>query len=101
MAQVLRRKKHGIEIQLLQIFAGQFLQRPAKIWKRRQALIAAAGIRWQIASAMRRADFQLRKKVQRSIFDQVRERQRGFQGVSDDMIQESVSRQSFSVDVLA
>src|ERR1700674_75960 len=98
MPHVLRRKKHGIVIQLLQILRRRPLQRLTKIGERDQALIVPARVRGQVSPAVRRADFQFREKVQRSVLNQMSERESCFQRMSDDIVEKSISLQPFFVD---
>src|ERR1700730_6460217 len=58
MPHVLGGKKHGVEIKLLEVFTGEFLQRLAILRKGRQALIVASRVRRQVAAAVRRANFE-------------------------------------------
>src|SRR5216683_1753990 len=98
MPHVFRRKKDRIEIKLLQILSRKLLQRLAEIGKRSQALIAPARVRWQVAAAVRRANFQSWKKVQRSILNQMSDRECSLKRMSDDIVQKSISLQPFFVD---
>src|SRR5216683_4361057 len=91
MPHVLGRKKHGIVIKLLQILGRKLLQGFAQIGKCGQALIAPARVGGQVSAAVRRADFQSWEQIQRSVFNQVSERESSLQRVSNDIVQKSIS----------
>src|SRR4029077_17203922 len=75
-----------IDIYLFQIFR-RLLQNLLRALLREHAtsLIYSAVVAWKKAAAMRGADFQVRKLVERSFHDQVRKTNRGFQRISNDI----------------
>src|SRR2546425_10269173 len=93
MAHILRGEEHGVVIKLLEILAGELLQGPAILGKGFQALIVAARVRRQVATAVRGADFEPREKIQSSVLNQGGEREGGLQGMPDDIVQIAISLQ--------
>src|SRR5258708_584727 len=91
MAQTLRREHDRVAIELLlEIFAGMFFYGLASITEF-GAMIRAACVRRQIATAVRSADFQAGVAVQRSLKNQVSERDGCLQRIADYIGEESVT----------
>src|SRR5579863_6533370 len=71
-------------MQLLQVFCGMFLQRLiAEVGKGQAAVIGSRGIGRQVAAAMRSTNLEAGKSIQRSIENQVRERDGRVQRIAD------------------
>src|SRR5882672_6647737 len=92
MPQRLRRKNDRIKIQLLQIFSRFFLKGLfALLGEDRAPMVHAVGIRRQVAAPMGRADFQVRKTVQRSLENHVGKENSGFERVPNHIAQAATS----------
>src|SRR5882762_7578385 len=92
MPQRLRRENNRIKIELLQIFSGFFLDGFfALLGEDLAPMVHAVGIRRQVAAPVGRADFQVRKTVQRSLENHVGKENSGFERVPDHIAQAATS----------
>ena len=69
VSQTLAATGQRIEVKLLQILAGKFFERFAKLRKSCQARIRPAAVGWQVAAGVGRTELDLGKTVQGSILD--------------------------------
>src|SRR5690606_19029962 len=95
MTQGLGREDERIVIKLPQILRRPLLQRSgAALRKRDAAVVRAVHVGGEVAADVRGADLQSRKQVERSLEDQVRERDGRVERVADHVIEHAVAFQA-------
>src|SRR5260370_16492904 len=94
MSQPLAGKQDRIIVELLEIFAGHFLERLALIRKDGEAEIISSGVVGQVSATVGGADLETWKLIQRSLLNQMRQRNSSRQGAADDISQAAVAAQS-------
>src|SRR5947209_17004914 len=95
----LRGEDQRIEVDLLEIFRRLLFQlhvRIASFWANQTRMIRTIGIRGQKATAMRRDHFQSGKAVEGAFKDQMRERYRRPQRISDGVTKPPVAGETFA-----
>src|SRR5882672_10163180 len=86
MAQRFGREDDRVVVELAQIFGRSFLQRlRTTIRESRAACVRARGVGGEVTAAVSRADLEAGKAVERSLEDQVRERNRRVERIADDV----------------
>src|SRR6266581_388779 len=94
MAERFGREDDRVVIELAQVLGRSLLRRfRAAIRESHAACVRARGVGGQVASAVGRADLEAGEAVERSLEDQVRERDRGVERIADDVAQTAVASQ--------
>lgn len=80
------RKNHGIDHELLvKIITGLFLVHALGVGSNVARHFGASQVRWKVATAVRPADFQARKLVERTVKNEMREEDGCFEWISDNV----------------
>src|SRR5262249_47021213 len=87
LLQLVRREHHRVEIQPLQICCGRMRQVAVGGGARTPGMVDAPRGAGKIASPKDREDFQVRMGVEHAVEDEVAERNRGLQRVSDYVVE--------------
>src|SRR5262245_34204444 len=95
MTQPLAGEDERVEVHLFQVLGRLLLQRFRAGGREGDAtLIRSRGVGRQVSATMRGADLQVRKLVQRTFEDQMRQRDRRLERIADDVAQETVALHS-------
>src|SRR5260370_16015655 len=94
MTQPFGSEDHRVEIQLPQIFRSVFLGSLAPFRKSYATVIRAAGVGWQIAARMGRANLEPREPIERPVENQMRQKNRGLERIADHVGQSPAALQT-------
>src|SRR3982074_941702 len=94
VAQALRGEDQRVEIKLVEIFGRLLLEldlRVAVLRRHEAGVVGARRVGGEIAAAMRRADLEGRKAIERAFEDQVLQRDRGVERIADGVRQPAIA----------